>query len=139
MSVAEWRSQSRRKENRVAATSNENVALGQVRQGDVLLIPVDKVPTESQYVYRIKGAGIILAAGEATGHHHRVRERGAREYRKGKERYLTTGKAGGTITHEEHEPITLPPRSVFRIVQQREYEPVIVADAIRQSERPVYD
>ena len=93
MSVAEWRSQSRRKENRVAATSNENVALGQVRQGDVLLIPVDKVPTESQYVYRIKGAGIILAAGEATGHHHRVRERGAREYRKGKERYLTTGKA----------------------------------------------
>jgi len=79
------------------------------RQGDVLLVPVDKLPAakKRKFVRRRKGEGVILAAGEATGHHHRVRELGAREYRAGKERYLTVGKAGGTVTHEEHDPIVL--------------------------------
>jgi len=109
------------------------------RQGDVLLVPVDEVPKKRAYVKRKRGEGVILAAGEATGHHHRVRERGVREYRAGRNRYLTTGKAGGTVTHEEHDPISLPPNGMFRIVQQREYEPVIVDNTIRASERQVYD
>jgi hypothetical protein len=108
------------------------------RQGDVLLVPVDALPKERTYVKRKRGEGVILAAGEATGHHHRVRERGAREYRVDRERYLTVGKAGGTVTHEEHDPITLP-QGVFKIVQQREYEPVIVDNTVRASSRAVYD
>ena len=113
------------------------------RQGDVLLVPVsaDEVPSKSKRknVPRKRGEGVIPAAGEATGHHHRVRERGAREYVSNGERYLFTGKAGGTVTHEEHDSITLPPNGVFKIVQQREYEPVIRDNTVRASERRVYD
>lgn len=114
------------------------------RQGDVLLVPVSKEDAPAKkslrYVPRKPGEGIILAAGEATGHHHRVRERGAREYvdKKGA-RFLSTGKAGGTLTHEEHDSIALPAHGLFKIVQQREYEPVIVDNTVRQSERRVYD
>lgn len=111
------------------------------RQGDVLLVPIsrDELPQKRTRVRKKKGEGVILAAGEATGHHHRVRERGAVEYRAGKNRYLTVGKAGGTITHEEHDPISLPPNSVFKIVQQREYEPTIVDNVAVGGERRVYD
>lgn len=111
------------------------------RQGDVLLVPIsrDELPKKRTLIRKKKGQGVILAAGEATGHHHRVREVGTREYRSGKGRYLTTGKAGGTITHEEHDPIALPPHSVFKIVQQREYEPTIVDNTIRQGQRAVWD
>lgn len=113
------------------------------RQGDVLLVPVpaEQVPPKNNRtcVRRKKGEGVILAAGEATGHHHRVRERGAREYISGGTRFLFTGAAGGTVTHEEHDAIPLPAHSVFRIVQQREYEPVIRDNTVRASERRVYD
>ena len=110
------------------------------RQGDVLLVEVEGRPSNAAYVPRKgKGEGVILAAGEATGHHHRVRERGVREYQLGKERYLTVGKNGGNVTHEEHDPIPLPAGTVFKIVQQREYAPVIVDNTVRQSERRVYD
>jgi hypothetical protein len=111
------------------------------RQGDVLLVPVDTRPENLRYVKRKKGQkGVILAAGEATGHHHRVLEVGAREYRADSgDRYVTTGKAGGTITHEEHDPIPLPANTVFKVVQQREYAPVIKDNTIRASERQVYD
>jgi len=131
----------------MAGRRHENGEHGQVRQGDVLLVPVpaDQVPARKRlkYVRRQKGEGVILAAGEATGHHHRVREKGAREFRMGigsnRTRFLFTGKAGGTITHEEHDPISLPADSVFKIVQQREYEPVITDNTVRAAERRVYD
>lgn len=119
------------------------------RQGDVLLVPVNDADLPSRkdlrYQKRKKGEGVILAAGEATGHHHRVREAGVREYRWKRgvglahERFLFVGAKGGTVTHEEHDPITLPPDTVFKIVQQREYEPVIKDNSIRESSRPVYD
>lgn len=111
------------------------------RQGDVLLVPLSDPPKAKglSYQKRKRGEGVILAAGEATGHHHRVREAGVREYRRGSERFLFTGKKGGTVTHEEHDPIALPANTVFRIVQQREYEPVIVDNTVRASARPVYD
>lgn len=125
----------------MSGVNRESVEIGMVRQGDVLLVPIsrDELPQKRTRVRKKKGQGVILAAGEATGHHHRVRERGAVEYRAGKERYLTVGKAGGTITHEEHDPIELPAHSVFKIVQQREYAPVIVDNTVRQGERAVYD
>lgn len=117
------------------------------RQGDVLLVPVTDPPKARDLAYqkRRKGQGIILAAGEATGHHHRVRERGARVYRgteitntSGK-RFLFVGKNGATITHEEHDPVAVP-QGVFEVVQQREYEPVIRDEVVvRRASRQVYD
>jgi len=112
------------------------------RQGDVLLIPVEN-PISTRflkYVRRKKGQGIILATGEATGHHHRVRETSAREYRgPGQTRYLKVGAKGATMTHEEHDPVAIP-EGVFQVVQQREYEPVIRDNSVMQrTTRQVYD
>lgn len=111
------------------------------RQGDVLLVPVDDPPkrTSLRHVPRQKGEGIILAAGEATGHHHRVRANTAREYRGGGKRYLFVGTKGASITHEEHDAVPVP-QGVFEVVQQREYEPVIREKTVVQRQtRQVYD
>lgn len=114
------------------------------RQGDVLLVPVELTVrlSELEYVPRKRGEGIILAAGEATGHHHRVRSRTAGEYRgssartasslRGK-RFLRVGKKGAELTHEEHDTIQIP-EGTYEIVQQREFAPE-EADLTR----PVYD
>jgi hypothetical protein len=121
------------------------------RQGDVLLVPVELSvrSRELDYVYRDKGEGIILAAGEATGHHHRIRTPGAREYRgptavgtpaslRGK-RFLTVGKKGAELTHEEHDTIQIP-QGTYEIVQQREYAPVIRDNSVvERGSRAVYD
>lgn len=116
------------------------------RQGDVLLVPVGLAPYELRRlmpVARKRGEGIILAAGEATGHHHRIRNPWAREFRGTRafsgsatstdKRYVRIGKGGATITHEEHDPIPVP-EGMYEIVQQREYAP----DEVSLS-RPVYD
>jgi hypothetical protein len=99
---------------------------GIIRQGDVLLIPCeipkDAVTFKRSLVFG-KGNGIIIAAGEATGHHHRVRDKTARIRSKNGERFLRTGSEGATLTHEEHDPITLPPLTSFKIGTQREYDP----------------
>lgn len=121
------------------------------RQGDVLLVPVALSVrlSELEYVPREPGEGIILAAGEATGHHHRIQTRGPREYRgptavgtpnalRGK-RYLSVGKKGAELTHEEHDTIKIP-EGTYEIVQQREYEPVVRDNSVvERRSRNVYD
>lgn len=122
------------------------------RQGDVLLVPVELSVwfRDLRHVPRKKGEGIILAAGEATGHHHRVRTSSAREYRassmavalpealRGK-RYLRVGKKGAELTHEEHDTIQIP-QGTYEIVQQREYEPVVRDNTVvERRSRNVYD
>jgi len=95
------------------------------RQGDVLLVPVSVSEFDLDRVYRKRGEGIILAAGEATGHHHRIRDRSAREYRSHRgpsRRFVRVGSRGATITHEEHDPIQVP-QGTYEIVQQREFAP----------------
>lgn len=49
------------------------------RHGDVLLIPVDEVPVgvTLKQVARNEHEGVILAYGEATGHHHGIMDEGA--------------------------------------------------------------
>lgn len=105
------------------------------RQGDVLLIPIEGAmsirPGKGRhYVSRKTGEGIILAAGEATGHHHRVRSTRARLVRPGAfvggtrvaERVLVVPKGGAELTHEEHDTIKLP-EGKYRVVGQREFAP----------------
>lgn len=93
---------------------------GQIRQGDVILIPVDEIPGHNRNEAREKGEGLILAAGEVTGHHHRVRDPYARIRKSMGQRYLTVSKRGATLTHEEHEPIEVP-QGKYLIGGQREY------------------
>jgi hypothetical protein len=125
------------------------------RQGDVLLRPITLTSGDRErLVYRPRSVhaahgrnkGIVLAAGEATGHHHRIKDKSVKEYLLADKRIVRVGNKGGTITHEEHDPITLP-KGDYEVVQQREFDPPAPTpekprsdpfEASRYS-RPVYD
>jgi len=73
-----------------------------------------------------KKIDLILAAGEATGHHHRVLESGARIISRPRGldgnsvQVLLVPKNGATVTHEEHDSIALP-KGAYEIIRQKEY------------------
>lgn len=94
------------------------------RQGDVLVARVEQVPEGLEAVEREDGK-VVLAHGEATGHHHAIAEPGA-ELLEGKdleERFLRVLQEGGVaLTHQEHSTITLPVGD-YRVMRQREYAP----------------
>jgi hypothetical protein len=95
-------------------------APAQVRQGDVLLVPVDEVPDSARPLAR-SGGRVVLAEGEVTGHAHAIRSSAATLLGAGDERYLRVA-APVTLDHEEHAPIDVAP-ATYRVVIQREYVP----------------
>ncbi len=95
------------------------------RQGDVCLIAVDAIPKDAKK-QPAKGKKVILALGEATGHHHRfefldtshnvtlyVAEGGAR--------YVHVTSAA-ELLHEEHSTVQVP-AGKYQLPQQVEYHP----------------
>ena len=98
----------------------------QVRQGDVLLVPAEAVPTGAKSVPRDAGR-VVLAYGEVTGHAHAIRSTAARLLEAQEERYLVTSDTV-TLEHEEHGPIAIAP-GTYRVVIQREYVPADVEPA----------
>lgn len=91
------------------------------RQGDVLIETVDALP---EGVVRMKG--LVLAAGEVTGHRHRIEDRRsaklhARPQTDGRPRELFLEVLHDTadVIHPEHGTLSLP-RGVYRVWQQRE-------------------
>ena len=113
------------------------------RQGDVLLVETT-IPGGSRVVSRkLDGyprvKGIVLAAGEATGHHHTVEDPRARLITRGSQRFLRVAPGGAELTHEEHDTIQLAPGE-YEIRRQREYEPPRAESrSSRPSSRYVYD
>jgi len=101
-------------------------APGIVRQGDVLLVPVDGIPWSRQRDVAPRRGELVLAEGEATGHAHVVRGRArlvraTRHHQHPGETYLVvTGRAA--LVHEEHDRIELA-RGTYEVRRQREYEP----------------
>jgi hypothetical protein len=98
---------------------------GIVRQGDVLLVPVERIPRFARK--DVPGRELVLAEGEATGHAHTVQGRArivpaAVHYLAPTDRYLLVEGGTAVIVHPEHEPITVS-KGVYRIVRQREYAP----------------
>ena len=96
------------------------------RQGDVLLVRVGSVEVGAK-VRRRAGRGLVLAEGEATGHHHRIVDRGAELFESRdpelEDRFLRVLADGGVeLLHEEHAAITIPPGE-YLVRRQREYEP----------------
>ena len=78
-----------------------------IRQGDVLLFPVAKLPEGAKEV-AVKG-DVILAYGEVTGHAHRIKQTekpSARVFDVGAERYIQIAERIA-LTHEEHSAIFL--------------------------------
>jgi hypothetical protein len=91
-----------------------------VRQGDVLIVAVDRVPDDALPVTRDHGR-VVLAYGEVTGHAHAIRAHGAALLERDAVRYLRVD-APVELEHEEHATIELPPGD-FKVVIQREYVP----------------
>lgn len=125
------------------------------QQGDVLLVAVTKrVESDIKTECKIEKGGdkegkVILALGEATGHHHRfelnkldsgvsvstLHERyggyGGGGYKRDASYYLIEG-GSATLYHEEHNPLTVPP-GLYRRNIIREY------DHISDTFRDVWD
>jgi hypothetical protein len=101
------------------------------RQGDILLVPVEKLPDGLKEVPREDGK-IVLAEGEATGHLHMIEAPEATFFAKDlgspEDRYLvvaeaeaiTAEAAGVALTHPEHDTVTLEP-GAYEVRRQREY------------------
>lgn len=92
-----------------------NKKLLPIRQGDVVMIPIKRIPENAK---KLKDK--IMAYGEVTGHTHRFIEP------KNIDRYELDGKlylqvrVSSTIIHEEHNPLIIPVGD-YQQIQEREY------------------
>ena len=86
------------------------------RQGDLLIVKVEKIPEGT-----VKQISRILAEGEATGHMHELDS--GEVYEKGGILYfkVTEGNVS-TLNHPEHKSVTFEPGE-YKVIRQREYEP----------------
>ena len=90
----------------------------QFRQGDVLLIPA-KMPQGAKAV--AAQDRIILAYGEATGHHHSLKASVGNLFEREAQRYLRMD-IDAPLEHQEHGPILIP-KGTYKVIIQREYSP----------------
>ena len=112
------------------------------RQGDVLLLEVDFIPTSNR---EDDSNGILLAFGEKTGHKHILKGHFVTAFKEiyGPNRYVHVGDRA-LLVHEEHLPFLIQAGN-YRVVQQRFYkgkadekaESLLVSKA--QQENPVYE
>jgi hypothetical protein len=94
------------------------------RQGDVLIRRIGKLPKAiGPEVARDERGRVVLAAGEATGHHHAIEAREARLFRNEGSNicHLWLGEPA-VLGHEEHAAISLP-AGAYEVIRQREYSP----------------
>jgi hypothetical protein len=94
------------------------------RQGDVLLVPIpdSQLPEDEVPLARDTRGRLVLALGEATGHAHAVGAPDADLLAAAADldrRFLRIV-TEAVLTHEEHDPIPLPP-GLYQVVRQREY------------------
>lgn len=99
--------------------------MGTIRQGDVALVSVREIPPEA-IEQTIKGKKLILALGEATGHHHRFEFLDQTQSIKlyvaaGGARYLDVS-APSDLLHEEHSTARVP-AGRWLLPVQTEYSP----------------
>ena len=89
------------------------------RQGDVLLVRADVMPRGRRI--QPDGTRLVLARGEATGHHHSVAVEDAELVDAAQGVFLRV-MAHTPLEHQEHAAIGLEP-GVYRVIRQREYVP----------------
>lgn len=97
-----------------------------IRQGDVILVPVNSIPDGAKSVEREHGL-VILAHGEMTGHHHAIREDAVglvtTEEADGLRMWLSvTTEEPAELTHQEHATLLVAPGN-YEVRRQREYAP----------------
>jgi len=86
-----------------------------LRQGDLLFVPCDGIPSDAKVV-----ADNVVARGETTGHTHRVRA-GAVVLMAGMVQYIRALQEA-FVDHEEHATVILPTGD-WLVKRQREYQP----------------
>lgn len=103
------------------------------RQGDVMLVRVERIPTEAKEVRR---GELVIALGEVTGHRHRIVDDEAVMFSTAPVAPITDDDIErvrdaaifvkltrrSQLVHEEHAAIDLPV-GTYRVVRQREYSP----------------
>ena len=89
-----------------------------IRQGDVLLMPFSQ--HEGRFGEKLNH--LTLAEGEVTGHRHRISDGQAELYERDGTLYLKVLSTQATLTHEEHQAVTIP-QGNWLVRIQREYEP----------------
>lgn len=92
----------------------------QVRQGDVLLESISDIPADAKQVPKT-AKQVVLAEGEATGHHHSVPASSAVLLENRIARFLDV-RRDCVLTHQEHAPIEIP-TGKYRVTIQKEYSP----------------
>lgn len=105
-------------DNSIEAMSRKEMK-GQIRQGDILLVPIEKRPPSGAE----SRTEVVLAWGEITGHAHRA-SGDLLEWTDDGFRYIHSIGEIGTLKHEDHDPEpvdVLAPGQTYRVVQQREW------------------
>lgn len=107
----------------------------QFRQGDVLLVKVDSIPTNARPSKEVDKKRVVLQYGEVTGHAHALHNVKAvtpmicsdkeetliEAMTASKEAFLSVTETSH-LTHEEHGAITLEPGN-YQVFRQSEYAP----------------
>lgn len=115
-------------------TKKQELNPGIMRQGDVLCVRVDSMPSGLIDITPPKGR-VVLQWGEATGHAHAFYDRGVKVFARDKKatrpEYLQVVRTTALLRHEEHETVKLPP-GIYRLPHQVEHtdddEPRVVGD-----------
>jgi hypothetical protein len=103
-------------------------------QGDILIERVDEAAPSGRIMQTVHDGPVILAEGEATGHHHRLLGSAtmyrddaiAREIPSGLYvAHVEVRSPTARLVHEEHAPITLD-KGTYRVRRQRQLEPTDV-------------
>lgn len=92
------------------------------RQGDVIVIPVKKGAVDKKMAEEVKPVGgkLILAEGEATGHHHAIPAGRHNHLYQTAAGMLMTLAYAAKLTHQEHGEIDLP-AGEYKVLRQREW------------------
>jgi hypothetical protein len=92
------------------------------RQGDVLLVKID----ERDLPMDLKEKDMVLAYGEVTGHKHQFLEEPEQIVEvlenEGKQ-YVKVKSDKAVLRHEEHAPVSVP-KGDYKVILQREYDPI---------------
>jgi hypothetical protein len=87
------------------------------RQGDILILAIDKIPNSAR---EVSESNLVLAEGEATGHAHRIKLGNGILGFRDKSQFWLKCEVPGKITHEEHGTIPLE-TGTYEVRQQRIY------------------
>ena len=103
-------------------------------QGDILIERIEDAAASRQIIQSVHNGAVIVAEGEATGHHHRLLGSVAMYRDDAIARDIPSGlyvahvevmSPTGRLVHEEHAPITLE-EGTYRVRRQRQLEPTDV-------------